>query len=113
MSAFEPIPEQPEEISAGIVSRVLIGTVLAIVTCVVVVWALDAFQLAGGGRSEIQHVELVLPAQPFSELTDIEARRRQTHDELERWSWANRAEGRVHVPVSVAIDRYLELRGAR
>jgi hypothetical protein len=107
MSALEPIPEQPEDIAARPAEWALVVTILAIAACVVVVWALDAFQLAGGGRSEVMRVDLVPPAQPFSEPGRLEAIRAHTHDDLDRWTWADRATGRARMPVDLAIDRYV------
>ena len=88
-------------------------TVLTIITCGVIVWTLQAFDLRGGGRSNIKKIELVPPAQPFSSLTQLEDQRLQERSDLDRWTWADRRTGQVRLPIGVAIDRYIELRGNR
>jgi hypothetical protein len=111
MSALEPIPEQSEDIVARPAEWALVVTILIIAACVVVVWALDAFQLAGGGRSDVRRMDLVPPAQPFSEPGRLDAARAHTRDDLDHWTWADRATGRARMPVDMAIDRYVIERG--
>lgn len=113
MSHFEEIPEQSEDVAARPIAWTLGITVLVVVTCGVVVWALQAFDLRGGGRSNIERVELVPPAQPFSAPTQLERQRATERAELDRWSWADRNVGLVRLPIDVAIERYLQQRGAR
>lgn len=113
MSHFDEIPEQSEDVIARPIMWTLAISVLVVVTCGVVVWSLQSFDLRGGGRSNIESLELVPPAQPFSAPTQLEQQRAAERTELERWTWANRDSGLVLLPVDVAIDRYLEQRGAR
>ena len=111
MSTFETIPEQSEDIPGRPIAWTLVLTVLAIATSAFVVWALDAFQLIGGGSSRAtQHVELAQPAEPratppppaepFTMLPPAGG-------ELDRWRWADRGAERVRVPIEIAIDRYV------
>lgn len=113
MSHFEEIPEQPEHVAARPIAWTLGITVLVIITCGVVVWTLDAFHLRGGGRTNIEELRLVPPAEPFSTLTNLETRRIEERADLDRWSWANRPQGLVNLPIDLAIDRYLEQGGPR
>jgi len=116
MSAFEEIPEEPEHVPGRPIYRLLVATILVIAACGVVVWTLHAFQLAGGGRSDVRpamRLEQIPPAQPFSAPMQMEGARAAARYELEHWTWADRTRGRVLVPVDVAIDRYLARRGAR
>jgi hypothetical protein len=113
MSEFAPLPEQSEDVPGRPAAWTLLVTVLAIATCAVVVWALDAFQLAGGGRSDTVRLELVPPARPFTASPPSDRVRQSARDDLERWSWADRPAGRVRLPVSIAIERYLKTRGTR
>lgn len=106
--SFEAVPEQPEDVPGRPIAWTLGATVLAIVVCVVVVWALAAFQLVGGGAAP-SRVQLQPPAQPFSEPTPVERER----DPLDGWQWVDRDARRVRMPVDVAIDHYLEQRGIR
>lgn len=109
MTAFEPIPEEPEQIAGRRVGWMLGATVLAIAACAVVVWALQAFELPRDGRSDVVHVDLVLPTQPFSTLPAVRARPAA----LDQWTWADRQRRRVRLPVAVAIERYLAQQGIR
>jgi len=110
MSALDPIPEQPEGVPGRPAGAALGVAVLVIATCAVIVWALQAFQLAGGGRSAIERIDLRPPAEPLSAPTAVEGRRARERQDLDRWSWADRSRRRVRVPIDVAIDRYLEHR---
>ncbi len=111
MSHFDEIPEQSDNIPGRPIAWTLAITALVVITCGVVVWTLQAFELRGGGRSNIKTLELVPPAQPFSSPTQLELQRQQERGALDRWTWADRGVGRVVMPVEVAIDRYLEQRG--
>ena len=113
MSHFEEIPEQSEGVVMRPIAWTLAITVLTIIACGVVVWTLDAFHLRGGGRSNIVELDLVPPAQPFSSPTQVELHRAVERTDLDRWSWVDRRTGHVRMPVGAAIDRYLQLRGAR
>ncbi len=106
----EPIPEQPESVPGKPIAWMIVIVVLAIAACGVVVWSLQAFHLFGGGETQqTQRLELQPPAQPFEiPHTKLESARDAQRFELEAWTWADRAHGRVRVPVDVAIDRYLE-----
>ncbi len=107
MSDHLPIPEETEHVRGRPIAWLLGGTVLAIVACGVVVWTLQIFQLSGGGRTNVQHLDLALPAQPFSTATTRERARAADRLQLDRWIWLDRATGRVRMPVDAAIDRYL------
>ena len=112
--SFEEVPEEPEHVPARPVMWTIGGTILGIGACVFVVWALRAFQLTGGGRSDVaaaQSLELVPPAQPFSMPMRPMLRRMIGVDELDRWTWADRRAGVVRHPVEVAIERDLQTRG--
>jgi len=111
--SVDDIPEQPEAVPGRAIAWTLAITALVIATCAVVVWALAAFHIPIGGASQVQRIELVPPAQPFSESMQPERDRSAARSELGQWSWADRRAGRVRIPVSVAIDRYLQARGAR
>lgn len=111
MSDLAQIPEETEEVRGRPVAWMLGATVLAIVACAVVVWSLQVFQLSGGGRTNIQQLELAPPAQPFSTATTRETARSAARQQLDRWIWLDRAAGRVRMPVNAAIDRYLSQRG--
>lgn len=116
MSGPPEIPEQPEHVPGRPIYALLAGTVLVIVASGFVVWALHAFQLAGGGRSDVAALpplERVPPAAPFSMPLPPERAQAAARAELARWTWADRARGRVLVPVDVAVERYLARRGAR
>lgn len=113
MTAPPEIPEEPENLSGRPASWAFVFVVLAIAASVFVVWALQAFQLFGGGESPVQRIELLPVAQPFSSPTAAERARTETTADLDRWTWADRTVGRVRMPVGVAIDRYLSSRGAR
>lgn len=113
MSGFESIPEESEQVRGRPIAWVLGATVLVIVACAVVVWTLQVFQLSGGGRTNIQHLELAPPAQPFSATTTRETSRAAARLQLDRWLWLDRTAGRVRMPVGTAIDRYLAERGIR
>lgn len=115
------IPEEPERVPGRPLYQLLAGTVLVIVASGFVVWALLAFQLDGGGRSDVvqrsqlsplRPVEGVPPAAPFSMPLQPEREQAAARAALERWRWADPARRRVLVPVDVAIDRYLAQRGA-
>ena len=107
MSELVPIPEEPEIVPGRPIAMILVATVLAISVCVVVVWTLDAFHLAGGGRSALQSIESIPPAEPFSSLTTPEQSQLDRHSSLDRWSWIDRAHGTVSLPVGIAIERYV------
>jgi hypothetical protein len=92
---------------------VLGTTMLVIAACAVIVWALQVFQLTGGGEAHAEHVDVVPPSQPFSQPQHPEVQRRATRDALDEWSWADRSTRRVRVPVDVAIERYLQDGGNR
>lgn len=111
MSGFESIPEESEVVRGRPIAWLLGATVLAIVACAVVVWTLQVFQLHGGGRTNIQQLELVPPAQPFSSTTTRERSRATAEWRLDHWIWLDRTAGRVRMPVNTAIDRYLAQRG--
>jgi hypothetical protein len=103
-------PTEPDEIPSRGVAIALIGTVVAIIASGIIVWLLRGADLAGGGRSDIEppHVE-PNPADPFhQELTSHEHHRIDQLRALDAWQWADSAHRRVKVPMSVAIDRYLE-----
>ena len=113
MSAFEQIPEQPETVAARPIVWIFGATIAVIVACVVVVWSLEVFHLAGGGEKPSLDIDRVPPARPFSETLQPELQRREVRNTLDRWMWADTARMRVRVPVDVAIDRYLQDRGAK
>jgi hypothetical protein len=104
-----PIPEEPELVRARPIAWTFVATILAVLAAAVVVWALDAFQLAGGGRSDVlvDRRPLVPPAQPFTTPLPTDAERAAQRAALDGWTWADAAHTRVRVPVAVAIDRYL------
>jgi len=111
--SLPPIPEEPELVRARPIAWTLAATILAILVAAVVVWALDAFQLAGGGRSDVlrEPRPLVPPVQPFTTTLPADTERAAQRAALDGWTWADAAHTRVRVPISVAIDRYL--RGAK
>ena len=109
--SFTEIPEESERIPSRPAAWTLGLTVLVIAACAVVVWSLDAFHLAGGGRSDVRQIESLPPAQPFSEIGRLEQTRGEQARRLDLWTWADRDHRRVRLPVGVAIDRYLEQRG--
>lgn len=110
---IEEFPEQSDDVHGRVIGWTLAITVLAIGTCAVVVWALFAFHVAPDGASNVKHIELVPPAQPFSETMQPERDRNATRSDLDRWTWADRSTRRVRMPVDAAIDRYLHPRGGR
>ncbi|MGE5186338.1 MAG: hypothetical protein ACM31C_29990 [Acidobacteriota bacterium] len=107
------LPQQPEDVPGRPVLVTLAATVLAIAACVVVVWALQSFRLEGGGEAHTRHLALVPPTPPFEVESDLEHARAVQHEQLDAWTWADRARRVVRVPVDVAIDRYLEQRGGK
>ncbi len=113
MSELEDIPQQSEDVPGRPVLLMLAATILTVVACVAVVWMLQSFKLEGGGEGQPRRLELVPPAPPFEVQSDLERARAAQHGELDRWTWADRAHQVVRVPVDVAIDRYLQQRGAR
>jgi hypothetical protein len=109
--SFEEIPEQPDHIRGKLVATTLVATVTAIALCTGVVWLMRGDEFSGGGRSNVEMLDMVPPAQPFEMATTLEREREAQQVELERWMWADPAHTRVVVPVGVAIDRYLEQHG--
>ncbi len=109
----EDIPQQPEDVPGRPVMLMLAATVLTIAACVVVVWALQSFRLEGGGEAHSQHPVLVPPTPPFEVESDLEPARALQHEQLDTWTWADRAHRVVREPVDVAIDRYLQQRGGK
>ena len=109
MTQLPPIPEEPELVRARPIAWLFAATILAILVSAVVVWALDAFQLAGGGRSDVlvEPRPLAPPMQPFTAPLPTDAERAAQRTALDGWTWADAAHTRVRVPVSLAIDRYL------
>jgi hypothetical protein len=102
------IPEEPETVPGRAIAWVLGATVLVIVSCGVVVWVLAAFHLTGGGETASPHVQQIPPTEPFSGMRTASERARDAHDQLDYWSWADRATRRVRMPIGRAMDRYLE-----
>jgi hypothetical protein len=113
VSSFQPIPEQPEHVPGRPIAWILGATVLVIATCAVIVWTLQMFAIEGGGRSRVETIEILPPAQPFSERLQPEQARQAEHEALDAWSWIDRPSGRVRLPIDVAIDRYIQQRGGR
>ena len=52
-----------------------------------------------------------LEAAPFEEETAAERKARDARSKLTRFGWTDRARGRVHVPLEVALDLYLGAQG--
>jgi hypothetical protein len=111
--SVEDVPEQPENVPGRAIAWTLAITTLVIATCAVIVWSLAAFHIPIGGASAVKRIELVPPAQPFSETMQPERTAAAARLQLEQWSWADRRTGRVRLPVNVALDRYLQAQGAR
>jgi len=107
------IPEQPENVPGRAIGLTLAIAAFVIAICAVVVWSLAAFHIPIGGASAVRSIELVPPAQPFSEALQPERAEITARTQLDQWSWADRRAGRVRLPVSVAIERYLQARGVR
>jgi hypothetical protein len=104
---FDPIPEQPEDVTGRPIAMALGWTVAAIIVCTFVVWWLMSGDATGGGRSNEFRASLIPPAYVFESKTPLERAREAQLQHLETWSWADRDHRIVRVPVSVAIDRYL------
>ena len=108
---FEEIPEQPDHISGKLVGWTITATILTIAGCALIVWLMRGCDFSGGGRSNVQLIETVPPAEPFEMATTLEKQREAQHVELDHYIWADSAHTRVLVPVGVAIDRYLQQHG--
>jgi hypothetical protein len=102
------IPEEPEHVPMRPIAWTFGAAILAIVSSILVVWALRAFDLFGGGRTDIEHLHLVLPSAPFD--TQIP---RAAEPDLDQWRWADASHQHVIMPIDPAIDRYLEERHSR
>jgi hypothetical protein len=107
IESFEPIPEQPEDVSGRVVGTALVVIVGTIVLCTLVVWAYMRFDADGGGRSAEVQPALIPPATTFSSETPLEKARAAQRARLESWSWADREHHLVRLPVEAAIDRYV------
>ncbi|MDB4956804.1 MAG: hypothetical protein JWO36_4373 [Myxococcales bacterium] len=112
MSVHEDIPEQSEDIPGRPIGWAIVATILTIAVCVIVVWGLQ-HGIRGGGRTDMENLSLRPPAQPFEDKTVLELQRAAQLRELDGWKWVDNTHERVLVPANVAIDRYLQQRGAR
>ncbi len=109
----DDIPQQPEDVPGRPVLMMLLATIFAILACVFVVWLLQSLRLEGGGEAHSPHLVLVPPATPFEVQSDLEHTRVVQHEQLDAWTWADRAHRVVRVPIGIAIDRYLQQRGGK
>jgi hypothetical protein len=97
---------EAENVPGRPIAAALAGTVLVIAICAAIVWWLVGRTTGTGARAA---ATLTQPSsQPFSEPLRGEAERAAARAQLDTWSWADAAHTRVRLPVSVAIDRYLE-----
>ena len=92
---------EPDRVPGRGVAAAVVATIVSIAISAVVVWALDAFDIRGGGRSNVVYKS------GFDTITPHEERRLGQIARLQSWSWADRDRRRVFVPIDVAIDRYL------
>lgn len=115
MSAFEEIPTQPDQVEGWAIQYIIVGTVVTILACAFVVWLfLAPGTLEDGGRTDIvEQPHTIPPSSPFDAPTPVELERQAQEIELGRWQWAGPAHRRVVLPVDIAIDRYLQQKGAR
>lgn len=113
MTEPTPIEQQPEDVPGRPILWTIGAIILAIGACMFVVWLRMSFRLGGGGETLTHHMNLLPPAQPFARESGIERVRAAQLRELDTWTWADRTRRIVSEPIDVAIDRYLEQRGAR
>jgi hypothetical protein len=112
MSEHEPeIEPEDDHVPGRLIGVVIAATIIAIVASGIVAWGLMGYALEGGGRSDIEHLSIEPPADPFAEPTAHELRRGVERHRLDEWTWADPGHTRVRVPIRIAIDRYV--RGER
>jgi len=108
--AREPEVE-PDHVDARMIAAVGGGTVVAIAISAVAAWLLAGGRAHGGGTAEPQRQPppevQAIDLQPFARTLEAERFRAAEAQKLERWTWSDRARGRVRAPLDLAIDRYL------
>jgi hypothetical protein len=107
------IPEAPDEIRGRVIGWSLFGAVATIALCTLVVWLARARVFSGGGRSDLESLSIVPPAQPFEAPTELENIRAAQRVELDRTMWLDAAHTRVRLSARAAIEHYLEQRGRK
>ncbi len=96
------VPKRPLGWSAVIAVVAILGSILATIG------------LVRGRVLDVLHVTSTSPARiettPFEERTEAEQMRIDADLHLTTYGWVDRRAGLIHVPLSVAIDSYLERR---
>ncbi len=113
------VRQDPDRVPGRLVVVAAIVVVVTIAVSVVAV-VLMTGELRGKLRSNPQGAawEEHIPAQvghvesaPFGDATDAEREALAAREHLASFGWVDRTRGRVHVPIDVAMDLYLQQQG--
>ncbi len=100
------IDQEPDNVPKRLISRSGLVVTLAILASIIATIGLQR-----GAVFDVLHIKEPAPVRidmtPFEMPTDAELMRAQAEQHLRRYGWVNRQTGTVHVPLDVAIERYL------
>ena len=113
MTTHEDIPAQSEDIPGRPVAWAIVGTAITIVICAFIVRGIESGVHGGGASRTVMDISSIPPATPFeTPRLGQELERTSQVRELEGWKWVDRDHGRILIPIDLAIDRYVQQRGA-
>ena len=92
---------EPDRVPGRGVVTAVVASIVGIALSAVAVWALDPFDIHGGGRSNVVYPN------GYHAINPHEERRLGQIARLHSWSWADREHRRVLLPIDVAIERYV------
>ena len=101
------IDQEPDQFPRRPLSGSALVVFLAIIGCVIATIALER-----GHIIDVLHITTTPPARidrtPDEDPTEAEQMREDADLRLTTYGWVDRKAGLIHVPLSIAIDRYLE-----